>query len=41
MSAFKVGAGIEGRLQYHPRMMLGLLLHGYAKGIVGRWHGVD
>jgi transposase len=41
MSAFKVGAGIEGRLQYHPRMMLGLLLHGYAKGIVGRWHGVE
>jgi transposase len=33
MSAFKVGAGIEGRPQYHPRMMLGLLVYCYANGI--------
>jgi transposase len=33
MSAFKVGSGIEGRPQYHPRMMLGLLVYCYANGI--------
>jgi transposase len=33
MGAFKVGAGIEGRPQYHPRMMLGLLVYCYANGI--------
>jgi transposase len=34
LSAFKVGAGIEGRPQYHPRMMLALLVYCYANGIV-------
>jgi transposase len=34
MAAFKVGAGIEGRPQYHPRMMLALLVYCYANGIL-------
>lgn len=34
LGAFKVGSGIEGRPQYHPRMMLALLVYCYANGIL-------
>ena len=34
IDAFRVGAGIEGRPQYHPRMMLALLVYCYANGIL-------